>query len=98
MIPSQGQPLRGRAMRSALSLPVLALSFLSTTVGCDGGVISGGTGDAGVSRDLSGGGDIAGCIDRDGDGYGMNCPRGPDCNDQNRLVHPGAMEYCGDGI
>jgi hypothetical protein len=39
------------------------------------------------------------CADEDGDGYGVGplC-RGPDCNDRNDRVHPGAGEICGDGI
>ena len=38
-----------------------------------------------------------GCIDRDGDGYGEGggCD-GPDCDDGNRSVNPGAREVCGD--
>ena len=31
-------------------------------------------------------------IDNDGDGYGENCPAGPDCNDRNPDVHPAATE------
>jgi hypothetical protein len=27
------------------------------------------------------------CIDKDGDGYGENCPTGPDCDDNNTYVH-----------
>src|ERR1039457_7011855 len=34
------------------------------------------------------------CEDRDGDGYGRGCARGPDCNDQDPLVHPGQKEIC----
>ncbi|MBN1653944.1 MAG: putative metal-binding motif-containing protein [Deltaproteobacteria bacterium] len=41
---------------------------------------------------------VSGCTDFDGDGYGdgTGC-RGPDCNDSERDVHPGADEQC-DGI
>jgi hypothetical protein len=39
------------------------------------------------------------CEDGDGDGYGEGplC-LGPDCDDDNNRVHPGAGEICGDGI
>lgn len=39
------------------------------------------------------------CNDRDGDGYGdgPSC-KGPDCNDFDRFVHPGAVEICGNKI
>lgn len=39
----------------------------------------------------------ASCTDADGDGYGTNCAAGPDCNDADPAVHPGAMERC-DGV
>ena len=34
------------------------------------------------------------CGDRDGDGYGAGCARGPDCDDNDPLSHPGAPERC----
>jgi formylglycine-generating enzyme required for sulfatase activity len=34
------------------------------------------------------------CQDADGDGYGLGCARGPDCNDQDAKIHPGAAEAC----
>ena len=34
------------------------------------------------------------CIDLDGDGYGTNCAKGPDCDDSASDVHPGAEELC----
>ena len=42
------------------------------------------------------------CIDGDGDGHGVNCPAGGDCDDRNPNVYEGAPENgatnCGDGI
>ncbi len=40
---------------------------------------------------------VPGCIDSDGDGYGDGCPPGPDCDDSDAAVHPGAEEISGDG-
>jgi hypothetical protein len=34
------------------------------------------------------------CIDRDSDGYGAGCDRGPDCDDTDAQRHPGAIERC----
>ncbi len=36
----------------------------------------------------------SGCDDRDGDGRGPGCAAGPDCNDRDPSVHPGALETC----
>ena len=36
----------------------------------------------------------AGCTDADGDGYGIGCAAGPDCNDHDPAMHPGAVETC----
>jgi DNA-binding beta-propeller fold protein YncE len=38
------------------------------------------------------------CVDGDGDGYGVGCAAGPDCDDTNPRVNPGQAELCGDGI
>lgn len=35
-----------------------------------------------------------GCIDNDGDGYGVGCDLGPDCDDSDPDVYPGAPELC----
>jgi len=41
------------------------------------------------------------CVDSDGDGYyaydPVSCVSGNDCNDNNSLIHPGAVEICDDG-
>ncbi|MBD3415205.1 MAG: hypothetical protein GF421_12355 [Candidatus Aminicenantes bacterium] len=42
--------------------------------------------------------DCSTCIDNDGDGYGEGCAAGPDCDDTDPSVNPGAEEICGDGI
>ena len=34
------------------------------------------------------------CIDEDGDGFGEDCSAGPDCNDDDPEVNPGADERC----
>ena len=34
------------------------------------------------------------CIDRDGDGFGRNCPAGPDCNDNDARISPALPENC----
>lgn len=39
----------------------------------------------------------ADCIDADGDGFGVDCPAGDDCNDDDPEVNPGADERCNEG-
>ncbi|MBW2525067.1 MAG: SUMF1/EgtB/PvdO family nonheme iron enzyme, partial [Deltaproteobacteria bacterium] len=34
------------------------------------------------------------CQDRDGDGFGLGCSAGDDCNDADATVHPGRDEQC----
>ena len=36
----------------------------------------------------------AGCQDDDGDGYGLGCLAGRDCNDRDATIHPGQVETC----
>jgi hypothetical protein len=54
----------------------------------------------GVDEDCDGQDDAcpAVCVDEDNDGYGdgASC-KGPDCDDYNGAIHPGAQEVCGDG-
>ena len=37
---------------------------------------------------------ISTCIDLDSDSYGPGCPNGPDCDDTDFTVNPGALEVC----
>ena len=39
---------------------------------------------------------IEGCIDEDGDGFGLGCDPGDDCDDADGLRFPGAAEECND--
>jgi len=34
------------------------------------------------------------CVDKDNDGYGQDCVKGPDCNDAEAKINPGAAEVC----
>jgi hypothetical protein len=38
------------------------------------------------------------CIDLDGDHYGVGCDLGPDCDDTDSKIHPGATDPAGDGV
>src|SRR5664279_20616 len=47
-----------------------------------------------ASAGSPGGMAAAGCNDLDGDGYGIGCAAGNDCNDRDPAIHPGAIEIC----
>ncbi len=53
-----------------------------------------------LTIEVPGGAMPAGCSDNDGDGYGYgsDCAGEVDCDDDERDIHPGASEKCGDGI
>jgi hypothetical protein len=64
-----------------------------------GGTFGGAGGEAGNGGE--GGAGVPFCadgVDADGDGYGVGCPAGNDCNDFERSIHPGAREVCGNGF
>lgn len=79
---SQGETSSGGLADSAFG-DGSATSGVATTgmTGLTSGVGgSGSSGGADTTGDETGGG---GCVDADGDGFGSNCPAGPDCNDAN---------------
>jgi hypothetical protein len=86
-------------MRDVQALGAAAL-LVWAVAGCGGGVVQAPSGhDSGVAPDGSQDGPpVPGCIDVDLDGYGEGCAKGPDCNDHDPTVHPGAPEICGDGV
>ncbi len=81
--------------------------FLGTLIGCGGG---GDEGEAESEAEAEGEAEaeaeaeaesesesdagVDGCVDRDEDGYGEGCAKGPDCSDTDDDVHPGAIEMC----
>lgn len=49
---------------------------------------------SGVDPDDTGNADGVACMDGDGDEYGPGCAAGPDCDDTNPDINPGAAESC----
>ncbi len=41
---------------------------------------------------------VVGCTDLDGDGFGENCAKGADCNDNNKDINSGKNEICSNSI
>ena len=92
-----------------MTIPGLLAVFI---LGCGGGDSSEGASGTGGSAGAAGSGgtgqdaspDVIGpgtCTDNDGDGQpGLTagCQGGTDCDDSDPLVHPGALERCGDGV
>ncbi len=78
----------------------IALGTLTAiTFGCNSGVVGAGGDGGGGKRDN--GTPPPACpngTDNDGDGYGLGCPAGDDCNDSDPKVNPGASEICADGV
>ena len=52
--------------------------------------------DCGVCVPTADGGGPGACVDDDGDGFGEGCEAGPDCNDDDAAISPGATEVCDD--
>ena len=89
---------------------LLVMAFGGLLAACDGAETSAeangnaaatALGDVGVraSTDDNVGGEAAkGCQDRDGDGFGDNCEKGPDCDDSRRSANSEQLEQCGDGF
>jgi formylglycine-generating enzyme required for sulfatase activity len=51
--------------------------------------------EAGLAKAQVGSATVPGnCQDLDRDGYGINCPKGPDCNDRDPSVSPAHKEIC----
>ncbi|MFH2006850.1 MAG: MopE-related protein [bacterium] len=80
----------GFVLAAVCSLALLgsACGPKATGTGSDSGVAGDGQADVYIAPVCEGGTDL------DGDGYGPGCPAGPDCDDTNEFVHPGAPEVC----
>jgi streptogramin lyase len=86
----------GRILLSVLGLAVLLLLGRGCSASMESGLADTGGG--------SGDGDAAVAdgakpvctegVDKDGDGYGIGCPAGKDCDDNDANTYPGAPEIC----
>jgi len=93
-----------RLLASLALLSVLGGALLVGQFACNEADILGGKVDSGAVDSTQLQDDIAtpedskiacpGGLDLDGDGYGKNCPAGPDCNDADKYIYPGAKEVC----
>ncbi len=58
----------------------LFVALVVSCVACGGSRTKHGLPSASLGGDDGG---LAVCVDNDGDGFGLNCPRGPDCDDND---------------
>jgi hypothetical protein len=75
---------------------LLSIGLITLLAGCGDGVAGGDSGapeDAGNTSPRDSGGGPS-CVDEDGDGYGVGCARGADCDDDAASVSPAATEVC----
>ena len=90
---AHGRPAGDSLLRRTLA--ALAAGLLALTGAC------GSEGDASDDPTGSGAAGVTACVDPDGDGFGVGCARGTDCNDDDpkitsecyRCAHPG-VEGC----
>ena len=88
-------------------MPRRRLAYLlpfALTFGCGPGTVESGGPRPGGGPDLrlppqnhgGDGGALPVCEDQDGDGYGLGCPLGPDCNEQDAKIHKDCPNVGGD--